>query len=83
MLASEVTSTKNYSDIYVFVNDFAALLPPAEGAAGKEPADSPFFRLQEVSGEIRVICFSPRHDLSLAQMQTPDISRGDLVTWSY
>jgi UDPglucose--hexose-1-phosphate uridylyltransferase len=71
---------ENYSDTYVFANDFAALLPPAEGAAGKEPADSPFFRLQEVSGESRVICFSPRHDLSLAQMQTPDISRV-IDTW--
>jgi UDPglucose--hexose-1-phosphate uridylyltransferase len=71
---------ENYYDTYVFGNDFAALLPPVEGLAGKVVADSPFFRLQEVSGESRVICFSPRHDLSLAQMKTPDISRV-IDTW--
>ena len=51
-----------YTTTLVFVNDFAALLPQA-------PADEPasadeLFRVQPVRGECRVICFSPRHDLS-------------------
>jgi UDPglucose--hexose-1-phosphate uridylyltransferase len=61
-----------YSSTLVFTNDFSALLPDA-------PEDSPVsdevFRLQPVRGECRVICFSPRHDLTLAQMEVPDIQK--------
>src|SRR5690242_11899305 len=62
-----------YTATLVFVNDFSALLPQA-------PADEPasadeLFRVQPVRGECRVICFSPRHDLTLAQMAVPDIRR--------
>ena len=62
----------NYPHTFVFSNDFAALLPdtPDEAAAGDE-----LFRVEPVSGECRVICFSPRHDLTLAQMAVPDIRR--------
>lgn len=61
-----------YTHTFVFTNDFAALLPntPGEAAAG----DS-FFRVEPVRGECRVICFSPRHDLTLAQMAAPEIRR--------
>ena len=62
----------NYDSTFVFVNDFSAMLqdtPPAE-----IPAD-PLFRVDPVRGECRVICFSPRHDLTLAQMETADIRR--------
>src|SRR5258708_3210306 len=61
-----------YTNTLVFVNDFSALLPDAPAA---EPATEPLFRVQPVRGECRVICFSPRHDLTLAQMDTPDIGR--------
>jgi UDPglucose--hexose-1-phosphate uridylyltransferase len=33
------------------------------------------FRVEPVGGECRVICFSPRHDLTLAQMNVPEIHR--------
>src|SRR5262245_44927081 len=61
-----------YTQTHVFVNDFAALLPetPLEPAA----ADA-IFQVEPVRGECRVICFSPRHDLTLAQMVTPEIRR--------
>src|SRR6266852_1246536 len=54
-----------YEHTFVFVNDFSALLPdtPADGATS-----DPLFRYEPVRGECRVICFSPRHDLTLAQM---------------
>ncbi len=59
-----------YEHTFVFRNDFSALLPdtPTE-------ADSPdnLFRVDPVRGECRVICFSPRHDLTLAQMEVADI----------
>lgn len=61
-----------YSSTLVFVNDFSALLPETPEAGA--PVDE-LFRVQPVRGECRVICFSPRHDLTLAQMSSPDIRR--------
>lgn len=60
-----------YTETYVFGNDFPSLLPP-DHHANKE-CESTLFRSQGVSGECRVICFSPRHDLSLAQMSSMEI----------
>ena len=68
----------DYADTYVFGNDFPALLTPSE-QEGKA-IQSDLFRSQEVSGECRVICFSPRPDLSLAQMSAPEIVRV-IETW--
>ncbi len=59
-----------YDSTFVFSNDFAAVLPdaPAANADG-----SPLFRLESARGEARVICFSPRHDLTLAEMSPAEI----------
>jgi UDPglucose--hexose-1-phosphate uridylyltransferase len=62
--------TPAYTRPFVFRNDFSALLP--DTPAG-ELADDPLFQSQAVCGECRVICFSPRHDLTLAEMAVPDI----------
>jgi UDPglucose--hexose-1-phosphate uridylyltransferase len=59
-----------YTSTFVFVNDFSALLPDTPTDA---PAKDDLFSVQPVRGECRVICFSPRHDLTLAQMEVPDI----------
>jgi UDPglucose--hexose-1-phosphate uridylyltransferase len=56
----------DYTDTYVFNNDFPALLPLAAEDASE--AD-PLFRKRNVSGTCRVICFSPRHDLTLPEME--------------
>lgn len=61
-----------YAEPFVFVNDFSALLPNTP--AGTPSAD-PLFRSQPVQGECRVICFSPRHDLTLAQMSVADVRK--------
>lgn len=62
----------SYEHTFVFNNDFAALLPDAPcDATGSDN----LFRTEPVRGECRVICFSPRHDLTLAQMAVPDIRR--------
>lgn len=53
-----------YESTFVFENDFAALL---DDTPTFEHADK-LFRLQSARGECRVICFSPRHDLSLSRM---------------
>jgi UDPglucose--hexose-1-phosphate uridylyltransferase len=64
--------TDVYTSTYVFENDFAALkmdVPDVvvdEGGRGLLVAEGE-------SGVCRVICFSPRHDLTLAQMSVEEI----------
>ncbi len=60
----------DYSHTFVFDNDFAALSPAARGAM----ADGLLIAEGE-SGLCRVLCFSPRHDLTIAQMALADIER--------
>lgn len=67
----------NYTDTYVFQNDFAALqsdVPQGEIKKGE------LLNALSVKGECRVICFSPRHDLTLADMKTSEI-RKVVDTW--
>ena len=61
-----------YTSTLVFVNDFSALLP--DSPTGEKTTDE-LFQVEPVRGECRVICFSPQHDLTLAQMEIPDIRR--------
>jgi UDPglucose--hexose-1-phosphate uridylyltransferase len=72
-----------YAGRYVFDNDFSALLPdtPVGAAASPESAQQPLWRSEGVQGRCRVICFSPRHDLSLAEMSVGDIA-GVVDTWA-
>ena len=60
----------DYTQTYVFTNDFAALLPDAPDAP-IEP--HPLLQAESVRGTCRVICFSPRHDLTLAELSTAGI----------
>jgi len=62
----------DYTDTFVFTNDFPALLPGA--TRDGNPVD-PLFRREDVSGTCRVICFSPRHDLTLPEMELPAIRK--------
>ncbi len=59
-----------YENTFIFTNDFAALLPNTP--ASPSP-DDPLFQLESTEGTCRVMCFSPRHDLTLAEMDLPDI----------
>jgi UDPglucose--hexose-1-phosphate uridylyltransferase len=54
-----------YTGTFVFDNDFAALKPDA---AQDDGAADPLFRTEAVAGQCRVVCFSPRHDLTLAEL---------------
>lgn len=61
-----------YAHTFVFDNDFAALRPDT----GEESVNQGGLIVAEAEGGIcRVICFSPRHDLTLARMAEPDIAR--------
>ncbi|MBI5305786.1 MAG: UDP-glucose--hexose-1-phosphate uridylyltransferase [Chloroflexi bacterium] len=61
-----------YDSTFVFDNDFAALTPDA---SANELDPHGILRATSERGICRVICFSPRHDLTLAQMTQPDIRR--------
>jgi len=61
-----------YTSTFVFDNDFAALLP--DGPQG-EVGVGELFRAQAETGICRVICFSPRHDLTLPEMELGDLRR--------
>lgn len=69
----------DYSATYVFTNDFAALLPDVPDLEGG--GAHPLLRLDPVRGTSRVICFSPRHDLTLPDMAVGDI-RAVVDTWA-
>ena len=60
----------SYDGTFVFDNDFPALRPGPAAADGDAPgsAGALLERAQGVSGIARVICFSPRHDLSLGSL---------------
>lgn len=60
-----------YESTFVFTNDFPALLPDAEPSV----VGDGLFTAEIEAGTCRVICFSPRHDLTLAEMSPEDIAR--------
>jgi UDPglucose--hexose-1-phosphate uridylyltransferase len=60
----------DYASTYVFTNDFAALLPDTPTAS---IAPHPLLRAESERGTCRVICFSPRHDLTLPEMSVEEI----------
>ncbi len=59
-----------YTSTFVFDNDFAALLPDAPPTQLDEAG---LLRAESEAGICRVVCFSPRHDLTLAQMPVEGI----------
>jgi UDPglucose--hexose-1-phosphate uridylyltransferase len=61
----------DYEHTFVFDNDFAALKPDAPD----ERIVDGILVAEGESGVCRVLCFSPRHDLTLAQMKVSDIAR--------
>ena len=62
----------DYRGPYVFQNDFPALDPHDHATAAE---GAPLFQRQGARGEARVVCFSERHDLTLAQMDDAMLSR--------
>ena len=60
----------DYESTFVFVNDFSAVLPDVPPM---EQAEHPLLQARSLCGEARVICFSPRHDLTLAEMSRQEI----------
>lgn len=61
----------DYKDVFVFENDFAALQKDSESFEVNEG----LFRAQSEKGICKVICFSPDHSLSLADMEVSAIEK--------
>jgi UDPglucose--hexose-1-phosphate uridylyltransferase len=68
---SEGAVNPPYDGTFVFDNDFASLLLPEPGSS--QERTSGLFVAEEESGICRVICFSPRHDLTLPIMSQEDV----------
>lgn len=69
----------DYKTPYVFTNDFAALKP--EEVSSHKSSENSFFKSEPESGICRVVCFSPRHDLTLPEMELPHIEKV-IETWA-
>jgi UDPglucose--hexose-1-phosphate uridylyltransferase len=67
-----------YASTFAFDNDYPSLLP---GVAASEPQQDELIRSTAVAGRCRVLCFSPRHDLTLAEMDAPAV-RGVVDAWA-
>jgi UDPglucose--hexose-1-phosphate uridylyltransferase len=70
----------DYASTYAFDNDYPALLPH-ESAESGAPDDRVLLAEPE-RGICRVVCFSPRHDLSLAHLPVEQI-RAVVDTWAH
>src|SRR5262245_890963 len=67
--AGGVRDTADTSTLVV-TNDFSALLPDTPVSP---ESSHPLLQSHSERGSCRVMCFSPRHDLTLPEMALPDI----------
>ena len=67
----------DYSSTFVFDNDFSSLKDNAEDF---EINESEILKAKSEKGICRVICFSPRHNLTLAELETEEIKE-IIKTW--
>jgi len=59
----------HYEKTFVFTNDFSALTPESSAIENTHP----LLLAHTVQGTCRVICFSPRHNVTLPEMAVKDI----------
>ncbi|MDO8954027.1 MAG: UDP-glucose--hexose-1-phosphate uridylyltransferase [Gammaproteobacteria bacterium] len=70
---TRISGKKNpaYEQTYVFSNDSSALFPDAEFHVKNKPL---LLQAEKAVGTTRVICFSPKHDLTLADLSVPELT---------
>jgi UDPglucose--hexose-1-phosphate uridylyltransferase len=61
---------ENYSGIFVFDNDHPCV---GTNAPAELEAPAGIYRNRPAYGHARVVCYSPKHNLSLAQLSVPEI----------
>jgi UDPglucose--hexose-1-phosphate uridylyltransferase len=64
-----------YTGTYVFKNDY-----PAVNSHSSFNIDSPLYKAKSITGDALVVCFSPKHNLTMAQM-TIDQIVGIIAAW--
>ncbi len=69
-----------YESTFVFTNDFAALTPEVQPVT-QDDSGRGLLLSESEAGTCRVVCFSPRHDLTLARMTLPEIA-GVVDVWA-
>jgi UDPglucose--hexose-1-phosphate uridylyltransferase len=62
--------TPRYESVFIFDNDYAALLPDSPEPA---PDSSPLLHSERERGVCRVVCFHPDHSLTIPRMQLADV----------
>lgn len=66
----------DYTSTYIFPNDYPAVKlnqPDYHSEKDKNSLEDRFFKVQSVKGNCFVICFSPKHNVTLPQMAHNDI----------
>jgi UDPglucose--hexose-1-phosphate uridylyltransferase len=71
-------SNPAYTGTFVFDNDFAALKPDTKAVEVQEKG---LLVARSETGRCRVVCFSPRHDLTMARMSVGELRRV-VDTWT-
>jgi UDPglucose--hexose-1-phosphate uridylyltransferase len=69
-----------YETTFVFTNDYAALKPDVESEKQDESGRGLLLAESE-AGTCKVVCFSPRHDLTMARMKPAEI-RSVVDVWA-
>ncbi len=69
----------DYTGTYSFENDFAALLP--DGVDGETAPSHPLLVSVPERGRCLVVCFSPRHDLTLPELDRASVENV-IATWA-
>ncbi len=64
------TVNPDYRGTYIFDNDFPALDDESIAVSGADP----LFRFESISGRCRVLCFSERHDTTLAALSIAELT---------
>ncbi|MFP5228031.1 MAG: UDP-glucose--hexose-1-phosphate uridylyltransferase [Acidobacteriota bacterium] len=71
--------TPKYDSVYVFDNDYAALLPDSPEPPRRDASE--LLRADRERGRCRVLCFHPDHSLTLARMEVGAI-RSVVDAWT-
>lgn len=61
--------TPDYHGVFIFDNDFAALRPASTDPVPSFAEPTALFQAQAATGHCRVICYSPKHNLSLGRLE--------------
>ena len=68
--AGDNKKNSDYTSTFVFTNDFSALLPDT---SEETINDAGLLKAETEKGICKVICFSPRHDLTLPEMSQKEV----------